>query len=394
MSDFKPSRQVSGCSSALIVFVDVIDSSKYSSVLGMDNYAKQLLRFQDLFEKLGNLYFPSLPDKANSYAFVRARGDEGIIFYVSPNMNQSDLIHNAVKFSFELKAKMGLEERENGSNDRVPMPMKIGVGIHYDVVSNIVRIEAGTSRSIIERIEGFSINYAKRIESCSRLGKFSHIFLSKKAAFLLDDSPIIFKKYTAPLKGIDVSEEVFEVLSAFFENIPHDKDNDDLEDFYRQYYEDANKLDTVSHPWLKSFAISVIDTLYRNARTVSLKEMYFKKLIEIIWKKPVDDDPIILFCRSKHCDSEGKQTQSLSYLRQLVEDHPYFVHARKKLVQACWNVAKKASESSERVFARDVADEFLNRFPEYLSEEDKGIFKKILHDTKANKKTKNAKRPT
>ena len=42
---------------ALLVFVDIIDSSTNSKYLGLERFAEDVIQFQDLFTKLGNTYF-------------------------------------------------------------------------------------------------------------------------------------------------------------------------------------------------------------------------------------------------------------------------------------------------------------------------------------------------
>jgi len=73
---------------ALLVFADIIDSSKFSSVLGFKNYAERVIKFQQLFEKIGKRYFPPVADEAISYCNVIARGDEGTVFRIEHRATQ------------------------------------------------------------------------------------------------------------------------------------------------------------------------------------------------------------------------------------------------------------------------------------------------------------------
>jgi hypothetical protein len=62
---------------ALLIFTDIVDSSVYSSILGLKEYAIQVLRFQDLFEQLANLYFPDKPyfkEQVDSLRRISSRG--------------------------------------------------------------------------------------------------------------------------------------------------------------------------------------------------------------------------------------------------------------------------------------------------------------------------------
>ncbi len=202
--------EISEVGDALILFADVIDSSKYSATLGYIEYAKQLHKLQVLFKSLGQVYFPPLTqeERVLYYSQVDARGDEGTIFYYNPDESPDDLIYKAIQFSYELKARIELLDNDS------PKAMKVGIGIHFGkvaIIPEIITDEKGTPRSVIDALQGFSINYAKRIESCSRAGKYSKIILSKKAASCLDGDPIVFTKQLSDLKGIERSEEVFVV---------------------------------------------------------------------------------------------------------------------------------------------------------------------------------------
>ena len=379
----KSTPDVSDVQDALILFADVIDSSKYSAVLGMMKYAERLLTLQKLFVKLGKTYFPT-KDNIVSYYEVEARGDEGTIFCIDPDIEPADLVFKTLQFAYELKARIGLLWRFEDIGEVSAQTMKIGVGIHFGKVALITKIkidEKGLPRSVIEGIEGFSINYGKRVESCSRLGKYSKVFLSKTAASLLDGYPVVLSKHAASMKGIEPSEEIYEVRSAFFEIMPLDPAGFDSEIFISTYTTNAKELKLVNEPWLKGLIISVLDSRLRAAKTDSLKSDYSNKLLELAWMKPSEDDPILLFWRAKECGEKGKHTQMLAYLKQIVELYPDFVHARKKLVKACWEVANKTSIRAEWVLARDIADEFLCRFSSYLSDEEKKYFEEIIQST-------------
>ena len=383
MDFVKSTSDVSDVQNALILFADVIDSSKYSAVLGMVSYAKQLLVLQELFVNLGKMYFPT-KGNITSYYGVQARGDEGTIFCIDPDIEPAELVFKTLQFAYELKARMELLSHIDDIAEVAPQTMKIGVGIHFGQVALIPNIrtdEKGLPRSVIGGIEGFSINYAKRVESCSRLGKYSRVFLSKVAASLLDGYPVVLIKHVGSMKGIEASEETYEVRSVFFDTMPFDPAGFDSERFIETYATNAKEFNLVNEPWLKGLIISVLDSRLRAARTQELKSYYSDKLSEFAWMKPTEDDPILLFLRAKECGTKGKHTQMLAYLKQIVELYPDFVHARKKLVNACWEVANKTTIRAEWVLARDIADEFLCRFSSYLSDEEKKYFEEIIQST-------------
>ena len=152
--------------------------------IGPLDYADTLQQFQELFENLGRKYFHEVADKSSEYLQITARGDEGLIFYVSQQIHKADLIYKALEFVFELKGRLRTLAAPNESSDRPAKTIELGAGIHFGPIASLTAIEEdanGSKRSLIKGLEGYSINYAKRVESCSRQGSYSRVFLSKEA---------------------------------------------------------------------------------------------------------------------------------------------------------------------------------------------------------------------
>lgn len=98
---------VSSTAYALLMFVDIVDSSIYSSILGIEKFADKVLAFQELFRDLGRQYFwnkPYFSERIDSFCEVDSRGDEGLVFVVDPKQTGMELVNRAVKFALELKA--------------------------------------------------------------------------------------------------------------------------------------------------------------------------------------------------------------------------------------------------------------------------------------------------
>lgn len=369
---------------ALLIFADVIDSSIYSSTWGVVKYAKKLIEFQELFIKLGEIYFPKIEPQIVKFYEVKSRGDEGTIFCVDLDRSYEDLVYDAVKFSFELKARVNLLNNLEKENNKIPKRMDIGIGIHLGEVAVIQKQEIieGKKRSIFEGIEGFSINYAKRIESCSRIGKYSNIFLSKEAAEKIEGNPIILREYSSSLKGIEKDEDVYEIQSAFFDSIPHNKIISESENFFNFYTNKIKKLNLLREPWLKGFIISLLYFKATSAKLPDLRKKYMDKIAEIAWKKPYEEDPILLFYRARECLEKKELTQSLKNLRDIVRKYPEFIHAHKKMVEVCWKIIKTTKKSAELVYIEDTVKEYLSKFPNYLSDEERKNFEGILKELK------------
>jgi hypothetical protein len=374
---------------ALLVFADIVDSSKYSAVLGYKEYAKRLLDFQNTFEKLGEKYFPYPVDRSREYCLVRARGDEGILFYAKTQPNFSELVFRSIEFIYHLKGRLrfGLDEKDEGST--APRRIGLGAGIHVGQVAFAISQE--NNRSVINRLEGFSINYAKRVESCSRLGKYSRVFLSKEAAKLLEDKPIVFSRMAAPMKGIEESAEVFEVQAGLFGGLKLDPNDPEDEHMQSRLNNIASNPIEVEEPWVKSLAVSVLDCLLDQSLVDARRVEYRNRQLNLAWHSSIEDDPILLYVRAKDFWEKRQYTQHIRYLRQILQDHPEFVHARKRMIRACWAITKSKAEPADKVFARDMAREFLERFPQFLDGEEKKEFQALIKHVESKVKRKRDK---
>lgn len=372
-------NKLSNPQNALILFTDIIDSSQYSAILDANEYANKVNDFREVFEKLGEIYFPNFSDdeKITKYCKINTIGDEGSIFYVNSGEKPPEIVFKSVQFAFELKARWELKT----SSDTISKKIKLGIGIHFGKVVPTIKIEENHS-TIINDIIGYPINYAKRIESCSRDGKYSRVFVSKEAASLIEGvKPIVLAKISLPMKGIANSEEMFEIRSVFFEEMPLNPNKFNHENFL-DFYSEEN-LELLREPWLKGLVASVIDSQCRRTSGEPIKINYMKKLSEFAWRNITEDDPILLFRRACECEQREEYTMMLTILKEIVKNYPTFIYARKKLVRAFTEVAKKSNIQSERIFARDIAQEFIEHFPKYIQgDEELKYFKEIIDEYK------------
>ncbi len=378
---------------ALLMFVDIVDSSVLSSTLGVRNFARQVESFQELFCVLGNQYFkdkPSFDEKVKAWCEVKARGDEGLVFVIDPEQSGTELINKAIRFAFELKTRMKIKHRKR--EDRPPQEMKIAVGIHYGEVAAINRLtmtEDG-QRNLIDKILGYSINYAKRVESSSRVGRFSRVFLSKEAADLVSYLPIALYKHEVPLKGMQANEEVYEIRSGLLDNVPI-KVSDGAgiineEEFIRYFTSEVEEEDFLRDSWLKSITVSVLGERKDSVKGTELEKKYAERIDQIARVKLVEDDPILLYWRARVCENEEKYTRAISYLKEIIKTCPYLIRARTQIIENCYKMIKKEKKmSTDIIFIRDTAEELLEleRYDGILSEKERQRLIEILDETKA-----------
>lgn len=378
-------RQVGNIAEALILFADIVDSSKYSAILGYEEYAKRLIAFQEIFQSLGRRYFPKPEDEAVEYSQVSARGDEGIIFIVASDPKErARLVFRAIEFLYHLKGLLrccsDLEGNE-GDHGKAPSRFDIGAGVHWGkVVQTTNRTES--HRQIIEGIEGFAVNYTKRIESSSRHGKHSRIVLSTDAAKSLEFDPIILSSFRADMKGIRDDVEVFEVESGLFDGIDvraEDKFDAKIIEKIVKLSDSPNEVDA---SWIKSFAISVLEAMRKKSPVAADQKKYRELQYKLAWHSVGETDPILLYLRSRECRESGERTRELRYLKSILVRNPHFVPARLLLVKVCRDIVRERSEREEIVFACDTAKEFLGKYRHYLKKDEIEQFSALVGDSR------------
>lgn len=362
---------------AVIIFTDIIDSSRYSAILGIEQYAENLITFQNTFKKVSKEYFCENIYLQGAYSFCKSQGDEGAIFIIPDETTHdlSEIIYLAVHYAFELKARLSIKLPYNSMKK-----MQIATGIHFGEVATVENDEVKELPiEKISKIEGYTINYAKRIESSARFGKYSIVFLSKAASSFLSYKPVVLEKYEVDLKGISQLEDVFEVRSAFCKDLKIEifKGNE-LELFSKKFISGIG-LNLLEEPWLKSYVISVLESILRKQNDPVIKEKYEQKISEFIWKDHAEDDPIVLFVRALHCGNDDKHTRKVSILKEIIDKFPSFIFAKRQLIKAISEVSDHSHLTSEFVYARDIASELLGKYPQAVGGDKERLeFKKII----------------
>lgn len=347
---------------AVIIFTDIIDSSRYSAILGIEQYARSILIFQNTFNEVSNKYFCNNKNLKGAYLRCNTQGDEGVIFIVpeEKNYDPTEIIYLAIHYAFELKARLSINFPEDTSMKK----MQIATGIHFGKVATVKNDEVKElSPENIDTIVGYTINYAKRIESSARFGKYSRVFLSKAASSFLPYKPVVLEKHEVDLKGISQLEDVFEVRSAFCKDLKIDTFKEgELERFSKKFISGIG-LDLLEEPWLKSYVISVFESIRKKQTNPTIEKKYDQKISDFIWKNHAEDDPIVLFVRALYCGADDKHSRKVSILKEIIDKFPSFVFAKRQLIKAISEVSDHSHLSSEFVYARDIASEFLEKYP-------------------------------
>ena len=198
----------------VILFADVVGCSEISNHLILKDYSKFITSFQECFERVCKYYKDNAYEKSESDFFqFKARGDEGClkIFIAKSEKDLARDVDVAISIALDLK-KMWLFSERN--RDRIKkeklLPVELAIGIH---MGKVWLKDDGQP-------EGYAINLAKRIESASRDGKFTHIFVSEAAHGQLyyHKEERVYKftdTFPIPTKGISQEIRVGEVKHHF-----------------------------------------------------------------------------------------------------------------------------------------------------------------------------------
>jgi len=162
----------------VILFADVIGCSEISNHLSIKEYNKFIGDFQHCFKRICE-HYRNLKYKEHQYDFFdcKTRGDEGClrVFVLREEDFLAKDIDIAINIALDLKRSWLLMPYNQKRIRERHLPADIGIGIHAGKVF-INQDGEGESKY---RPEGYAINLAKRVESESRGGKFSHLLVRR-----------------------------------------------------------------------------------------------------------------------------------------------------------------------------------------------------------------------
>jgi adenylate cyclase len=119
----------------------------------------------------------------------------------------ADLAFNAVKCA--LAMMRALDEFNDARAQRGLFPVKIGVGINSgDVIAGNIGSPGRMDRTVI----GDTVNVASRLEGMSKLGRHTHVIISRKTLELIGDRVEVEQLSETSVKGKTSAVEMFEVI--------------------------------------------------------------------------------------------------------------------------------------------------------------------------------------
>ncbi len=359
---------------ACFIFVDLIDSSPFSSFANKESYAKWILMFQYCFNSLAKKYF-------GEESFIGTVGDEGYAFIpVFKENNEITIIYKTLCFVFELKAIIKFlpykNKIEKNLDDIGPYGLRLAAGIHYgDIMytTEPIKTENGAWTTKIKNYVGYNINYAKRVETCSRNGVYSNVYVSRRVYdVLVSQKTILFEKRLVELKGLERIIEVFEIQSAFI----FDEDMlEILDEEWRNCINDKNisSINNIKNEyWFKTYFLSYIFQRYQKSKGDLNKEHYEKEFSKKLFQDFEADDPIIIFIQAYHYQKNNDITLAIEKFKIVLEKKPELVRAKIFLIELIMKLLKQKNKpSSEVIYISNLTKELIEYYSEKLTDGEK-----------------------
>ena len=201
---------------AAIMFVDLVDSSAFSSVLGLKEYADYVNSFHEVVHRqcahfFGNFLHGKYQDGRDyQYSVVC---DELVFFMHS--CNAANDVYLLTTLGITLKAAWLSSPINQARVARRAMAAEIAIGINFG------QVWARRTETEFEK-QGYAINLAKRIESHSRIGQHFRIFLSDAAYKQIHTrmrNLLFSDREFVSGKGIVGQFGVYEIVDAFVDSV-------------------------------------------------------------------------------------------------------------------------------------------------------------------------------
>ena len=205
---------------AVILFADIIGCSEVSNNNSIERYAYILNQFhkcaKSVYESL------NLHRYSEEIVEIEAKGDEVCLILHSYDKNfqekEEDAIikdtKDAIIFSISLKMLWRASEYNLERLENELIPRDIAIGINQGTVYYYKNQELDKLRKTEKASEGYPINLAKRIETASREGEKSKIFVSNNIVYFANEGKIKVKFVPVPtkeLKGITTVPGIHEL---------------------------------------------------------------------------------------------------------------------------------------------------------------------------------------
>lgn len=347
--------------SAVICFVDIIDSSYYGKLTSNEHYYNTIKYFENVCNNIWKCFYQQ---KITKGIKREIRGDELFIAIVPAIIGNTSekVIEILISFCCILKFILNNSEYK----------IDIACGIHFGEI--IYDLDKATDDESSFSIYGHNINYAKRLETSSREGLFSRIMMSADAVKITYNIPVEFHEHSMSLKGIDSNQIIYEIKTGYVKIYECNTDSQNRKNLYEEISElfndhiPYNKMPEILKLPFYNF---IIDNDKIND---SIKRKIDEQLLGDIWRNINETNPIIFFLRAKTLENEKKYPEAFYYYRRVASALPYFTTIKVKLAKLLSNVIYCVDcnySLIDIIETKLMAEEFINRFPSKLDEKDK-----------------------
>jgi len=357
-----------------IIFIDLVDSSIYSKILKTKNYAELLELFQETAKRVYQSFYDKYHKNDSKNWFsepseVRPRGDEAVIFFTTDMSLENNAydIELAVKFALQVKFEWKKVLIESGKYE-TKSHVDLAVGINRGLVSGITDEDMN-----IIKIEGYEINYAKRVESSSRLGENTNIFLSEKARNLIKSANIVFKKYeNCNLKGLEERTTLYEVDEFIFDDLPYSYDST-MKNLIEKKM--SKEIAGNKKQWLEQYIISIFYSEFSKKVNIQYKEY----ILDWIEKSVFIDKIFYRYLKASLLDDDKYFLLKLKYFQDIIKDEPTFIAPRLELIELYRKHESKLTALDPIKFQiKNYIDEMFNFYPDIINPEEKVTYNAIL----------------
>lgn len=203
----------------VVLFADIVGASEVSNHKTLEQYNAFLGEFHSVFMEVTKDHKATwYKEHEQRYFNSSVRGDEGCVMILVPG--RADLaadVDVAVNIGLDLKRRWLLSQ-DNANRIRktglLPTDLAIGINVGKAYIND------SPDGPFVYRPEGYAINLTKRIESASRAGQFTRVFVSEAARgelhFLRDEVTYTFApQRSINPKGISRDIRVYEVKHHF-----------------------------------------------------------------------------------------------------------------------------------------------------------------------------------
>lgn len=294
-----------------VLFVDLVNSSEFASVLGLQEYAEYLDSFKHACLAQSRHFFETVHRSKYQEGVdyrVSFIGDELVVFLHSGR--EADDIYQLVCLAICLKCAW-LASPKNTERIQAGMgTVDIACGIHFGGVW-------ATPQQDGYDLRGFTINVAKRIETASREGKNFHIFLSdtayKKISQLLRNL-LVSEGKILPMKGVIVPVGIYEVEDSFVD--PYKRLDPEFIEGFQKVARSALESNTCE-AWIHSCL-----QVWEESRNGKVTDECFEICRHTLKSHPGNAVALYFIGQAyqEHCDPERAKL----YLEDLTRVHPTF----------------------------------------------------------------------